>query len=92
MLHIHYVIEQEVSQHLKLLLNLVCQLKRVSNVPLGHEKEVVVTDGPFRHGDVEVLRFRVDDQVSIDAGVLEAEPAVLVLLDSDALHLEVNAE
>lgn len=54
-LDIHNVIEQKVSKLLKLFLYLIGQLKRMRNMPFGHEEEVFVADWSLRHRNVKVL-------------------------------------
>jgi len=91
-LHVHDVVKQEVSELLELFLQVVLQFERVRDVLLGNDEEVVVADGPLGHRNIKIFGLTPDDQVSIDAFVVEAEPAVFVFLHFHALHFEINAQ
>ena len=79
-LDVRDVVEDKVPQKLKLVLNVVLELERVRNVPLRHDEEVIVADRSFWHGNIKMFRFTPNDQVTVNAFVFEAEPAVLILL------------
>lgn len=49
------VVEQEVAKLNEFFLDLVIQFERVGDVAFGHNEEVVVADGPFGQGDVEMF-------------------------------------
>ena len=59
---------------------------------LWHNQEVVVADGTLGQGEIEVLTLAPENEILINAWILEAEPTVFVFLDFDSLHLEVDLE
>ena len=59
---------------------------------LWHDQEVLIAHWTFWQGDVKVLRLAPDNQVSIDARIFKAEPAVFVFLDSYSLHFEIDLQ
>ena len=59
---------------------------------LWHDQEVLIAHWTFWQGNIKMLWLAPDNQVSIDARILKAEPAVLVFLDPDAFHLKVDLQ
>lgn len=89
---IDYIINEEVSEHRVLLLLHLIKFKRVGNVMFWHDQEMVIADGTFWHRDIEMPTLAPNDEIVVDGFVLEAEPAVLILLHLHSLHLKVNLE
>jgi hypothetical protein len=68
------------------------KLKSVSNMFLGHDQEVIVTDGAFGSSHIEMGTLAPQDQIPVNRLILKAEPTVFVLLLLDSLELEVDLQ
>ena len=92
LLSVDDVIKKEISKHFVIVLYIICKLEWVSYVALRHDKEMLITYRSFRHRNVKVLWLRPYDKISINALVLEAEPAVFIFLHLHTFHLEVDSQ
>lgn len=91
-LHIDEIIDEKVANLQVFIFKSTIEFKRVCNMFLGHNHEMVIAYRPFWHCNIEVLRLTPNNEISINAGILEAEPTVLVFLYLHTLHLKVDLE
>ena len=64
----------------------------MSDVFLRYNQEVIVANRSLGQGEIEVFALTPENKVLINTWVFETEPTVLVFLDFDSLHLEVDLE
>ena len=66
----------------------------MSDVLFGDNEEVLVDHGTFRDGQVKITApTLIHNQILLDSRIVQAKPAVFVLLiRSQLLHLEINLE